>query len=542
MKIAVVGASGNVGTAVLRALHRDAEVTELVGISRRVPPQVEPYTDVEWHSIDVTAENAPERLADAFAGADAVIHLAWLIYPNHDRELIRRINVAGTEAVLDAVERADVRRVVVASSVGAYSVDAARQEVSGPEDTPPLRAEDFPARGVEGSHYSEDKGKVEELLEQFTAAHPDISVARLRPGLIFQDDAASEVQRFFLGASLPVELLDKGSLPVLPLPKKMVTQGVHADDVAQAYLLAAKNPAATGPFNICADDILHPQDFADILSNGRFIEVPPQVARAGMASAHKSGVLPADPGWLDMGLGVPLMDNARAKSELGWQPATSAKDALASFTRAMIEGAGHPSPSLWALDDSERFVPALGLPMDDAVAALTSGPRTEAGSDDNIERELVSTYLANHLAAQRGTVERADQMTLNYQDTPVFKEIGEVAQAERTDRAFLERVIKQLGLETKPTQSAAAWAGEKLGRFKPNGRAVSSSPLALLVESEALYAAAAAKHSLWRTLFLQADNLVLNADACHALAKSAQKQLEATEAIHAYAAQTAFAD
>ena len=45
MKIAVVGASGNVGTAVLRALHRDAEVTELVGISRRVPPQVEPYTD-----------------------------------------------------------------------------------------------------------------------------------------------------------------------------------------------------------------------------------------------------------------------------------------------------------------------------------------------------------------------------------------------------------------------------------------------------------------------------------------------------------------
>ena len=114
--------------------------------------------------------------------------------------------------------------------------------------------------------------------------------------------------------------------------------------------------------------------------------------------------------------------------------------------------------------------------------------------------------------------------------------------AERTDRAFLERVIKQLGLETKPTQSAAAWAGEKLGRFKPNGRVVSSSPLALLVESEALYAAATAKHSLWRTLFLQADNLGLNAEACHALAEGAQKQLEATEAIHAYAAQTAFAD
>lgn len=539
MKIAVVGASGNVGTAILRALHKDPAVTDIVGISRRMPSSaVEPYAGVEWHSIDVTAKDAPQQLADAFSGADAVIHLAWLIYPNHDRELIRRINVDGTRAALKAADRAGIKRVVVASSIGAYSVDEARQEVDGPDDTPPLRKEDFPARGIEGSHYSEDKGKVEEILEEFTAEHPDISMAWLRPGLIFQDDAASEVQRFFLGESMPVELLDKGSLPVLPLPKKMVTQGVHADDVAQAYLLAAKKPEATGAFNICADDVLHPQDFADVLSNGRFVELPAKIARAGMASAHKVGVLPADPGWLDMGLSVPLMDNSRAKELLGWQPTMRAKDALASFTRAMIDGDGHPSPSLWAENDSQRWVDAVQLPLDEAAHHIANGSGTTA----NFDRELVTTYLANHLAALRGIVERADMMTINYQDTPVFGRIGDVAQAERTDRALLNRLIEEMGLDKKPSQSAAAWAGEKLGRFKPNGRVVQGSSLALLVESEALYAAAAAKHALWQTLTIHADTLGLNGDACSVLADATQRELGTIEAIHTYAARTGFAD
>ena len=538
MRIAITGASGNVGTAVLRALQNDPNVTELVGISRRVPPaDQEPYSGVEWHSIDVgaapdAAETVP-ALARAFANADSVIHLAWIIYPNRDREMLRRVNVEGTRRVLQACADAGVKHVVVASSIGAYSADDARTEVAGPAETPPLRGEDFPARGIEGSHYSEDKGAVEELLDAFESTHPGITSARLRPGLIFQADAASDIQRFFLGSAVPVHLLAKTKAPVLPLPRGLRAQAVHADDIAQAYRLAATT-GASGAFNICADDVLYPQDFADLLGAGRFLEVPPVVARAAVSVAHRSGALPMDGGWIDMAMGVPLMDTSRATNELGWAPTRSAKDAMRELIDAMVSGGGHNSPSLWAEDDAEATLPHLGMSVSAAVNAATTGPVSPL-----IDTKLLEDYLGNHLTGARGAVERLDMMTLNYQDTPVFAQIARVARDIRADRNFLEQLIRQLGLNPKPLQGAVAWAGEMAGRLKPNGRVAKRSPLALLLESEILRSAVIGKIGGWETLRDNAADLGLEPGIFDGLIDASHKQLELITEIHDHAVRTA---
>ena len=129
MRIVVVGATGNVGTAVLRRLHL-ADVDQLVGVARRVPDSShEPYSEVQWHSIDVGADGAEAELQAAFEGADAVIHLAWALQPNRDEPTMRRVNVGGTARVLAAVSAAGVGQVVVASSVGAYSFGPKRSRV-----------------------------------------------------------------------------------------------------------------------------------------------------------------------------------------------------------------------------------------------------------------------------------------------------------------------------------------------------------------------------------------------------------------------------
>ena len=128
MKVVIVGATGNHGTAVLRALHDTPEVTEIVGVARRLPEEHPPYEGVEWHSIDIAAasteDDAVASLAEVFAGADAVVHLAWMIQPNDRRELLRRVNVEGTERVTRAVARAGVGHLVVASSSTAASSSA----------------------------------------------------------------------------------------------------------------------------------------------------------------------------------------------------------------------------------------------------------------------------------------------------------------------------------------------------------------------------------------------------------------------------------
>ena len=121
MKIAITGATGNVGRALLRRLQADPAVSSIVGVSRHGPQCAgAPYAGVEWHRIDVADPGSGAALESAFQRVDAVIHLVWAIRPNRNRALLRATNVEGSRRVVEAAARAGVRRLVVASSVGAY--------------------------------------------------------------------------------------------------------------------------------------------------------------------------------------------------------------------------------------------------------------------------------------------------------------------------------------------------------------------------------------------------------------------------------------
>src|SRR3954452_6633838 len=100
MRIVVVGATGNVGTSVLRALARDEQVEEIVGVARRAPRL--PAAKTEWRTADISRD----ALTGIFRGADAVIHLAWLIQPSRDEATLRATNVEGSRRVFDAVAAA----------------------------------------------------------------------------------------------------------------------------------------------------------------------------------------------------------------------------------------------------------------------------------------------------------------------------------------------------------------------------------------------------------------------------------------------------
>src|ERR1700710_1420135 len=114
MRIVVTGASGNVGAGVLGALAADPDVDEVIGLARRVPEIAMAKTS--WRQADVTSSD----LVPLFSGADAVIHLAWLIQPSRHESLTWQVNVEGSARVFEAVAKAEVPALVYASSVGAY--------------------------------------------------------------------------------------------------------------------------------------------------------------------------------------------------------------------------------------------------------------------------------------------------------------------------------------------------------------------------------------------------------------------------------------
>jgi nucleoside-diphosphate-sugar epimerase len=326
VKVVVTGATGNVGTSVVEALAGDERVTEIVGISRRAPAWRPPRT--RWVQLDV----ARDDLEPVFDGADAVIHLAWLIQPSRDAAELERVNVTGSQRVFEAAARAGVGALVHASSIGVYS--------PGPKD----RAvdESHPRDGVPSLFYARHKAAAERMLDLY---EDRLRVVRLRPGLIFKREAGPEIRRLFAGPFLPARVL--GRLPLLPVPRGLVVQCVHTADVAQAYRLAALSPDARGAYNIAADPVLGPEELGTVLG-ARPVMVPARPVRVLADVTYRARLHPVPPGWLDMGLAVPTMSTARAREQLGWVPRHSAYDAVRELLAGMAQPAGAPTPPLEA--------------------------------------------------------------------------------------------------------------------------------------------------------------------------------------------------
>jgi UDP-glucose 4-epimerase len=141
MRVVIVGASGNVGTSLVRALASDQQITSVLGLASRLPAWQADKT--EWATANITTDD----LASRFRGADAVVHLAWLFQPTHDPVRTWRTNVLGSIRVFEAVAEAEVPALVYASSVGAYS--------PGPKD----RAvdESWPTDGWPAAGYCREK-------------------------------------------------------------------------------------------------------------------------------------------------------------------------------------------------------------------------------------------------------------------------------------------------------------------------------------------------------------------------------------------------
>ncbi|GAB3281454.1 NAD-dependent epimerase/dehydratase family protein [Sinomonas notoginsengisoli] len=329
MRIAIVGATGNVGTALLRKLAAEGG-HELVGVARRAPDAgAEPYRSaVAWHPVDIGSPDAVAVLRGAFEGCDAVVHLAWVIQPNHRQDELHRINVEGSWQVFEAAAQAGVQQLVYASSVGAYS--------PGPKDE--RVDESWPTGGLHTSHYSRQKAAVERILDRFEADHPDMTVARLRPGLIFQSGQASEVGRYFLGRFIPQQVAGT-RVPVLPMPPTMIFQAVHAEDAADAYAKAL-TARAQGPFNIAAEPVLDPETFPPVLGAKRSVPLPVSVLRSLVWLSWKLRVQRTDPGWIDMAVQVPVMDTGRARLELGWEPRRTSQEAVTAVLGGMQEASG----------------------------------------------------------------------------------------------------------------------------------------------------------------------------------------------------------
>jgi nucleoside-diphosphate-sugar epimerase len=331
MRIVITGASGNVGTALLRALPAEHDV---VGVVRRPPSAQGVYERVDWRALDLTDPDATATLRTVFDGADVVVHLAWGFQPTRDIEYLNRLGVGGTSAVLQAADASGVGQLIHMSSVGTYAAGRYGERVD----------ESWPTTGISTSPYSRDKSAAESILDEYEERRGSaaIQIARMRPGFILQRAAASGLMRYGLPGYVPMQLVPW--LPLLPLDRKLCIPLIHADDVAAAFVLAAEQ-RATGPFNLAGEPPMGRDDVAAVLG-ARPVHVPSGVLGALVDLTWRARVQHIDRGWLDLAFSVPLLDCSRARTELGWAPKWTAPEALADLLEGVARQDHTNSPPL----------------------------------------------------------------------------------------------------------------------------------------------------------------------------------------------------
>src|SRR4051795_6655790 len=253
--VAVTGPTGTFGYGLMPLLQADDRIARIVGIARRpFDPASEGWTKMEYRQGDV---REPATLEDAFAGADVVVHLAFMITGNAARETIRAINVDGTVNAFRAAAAAGARRFVYASSVAAYGFH---------RDNPVGMDEDWPVRPADHLFYAQEKAEIESLLREEAAAHPDVDLYLLRPPIVLGPHTLG-AKEVLPGPLAPVGrrlggLLGRMPVPLPVLAPDLPVQFIHEDDVGRAFLLCIVAAGPPGAYNIAGDGVVSGAELA----------------------------------------------------------------------------------------------------------------------------------------------------------------------------------------------------------------------------------------------------------------------------------------
>ena len=323
LTVAVTGPTGTFGHGLVPLLQADKRIARIVGVARR---PFDPASE-GWHKMDYRQGDVRDAdgLADVFAGADVVVHLAFMITGAASRQKIRAINVQGTLNAFDAAARAGVARFVYASSVAAYGFH---------RDNPVGMTEEWPARPARRLFYAQEKAELEQLLNERNQQHSDIDLYMVRPPIVLGPHA--------MGAKtvVPAPLDSAGQaargllqrLPIrVPLPAPDVPmQLIHEDDVGQALRQCVVAAGPPGVYNIAGEGTVSAQDVV------RELGMTPVPVPSGpvMTGARALARIPLPSGappvleWIEAISHPAIMDTAQARTELGWKPRFSGIEAL----------------------------------------------------------------------------------------------------------------------------------------------------------------------------------------------------------------------
>jgi UDP-glucose 4-epimerase len=289
LKGVVTGAAGFLGSHVADVLAERGSTITVVDLADN--PK---HRTVRADLLD------PAQLADAFAGADFVCHLAAVgdVYLAGEKPwLAAQVNATGTANVCEAALTAGVPRVIYASTWEVYGTPRYQ-----PIDERHPCEPDHP--------YNITKLAGERLALAYGHLRKDLTVSALRLGTAFGTRMRpNSVFSLFIDKALhgePITIQGSG---------EQGRQFTHARDVGRAFVAAVEKAANGSVYNTVSDEFVTIKRLAELVA----AEIPTKIV---YTEARQADVPTA------------IVSNELIKRDLGWKPEVPFADGLAEIVAA----------------------------------------------------------------------------------------------------------------------------------------------------------------------------------------------------------------
>ncbi|GBD10400.1 UDP-glucose 4-epimerase [bacterium HR23] len=308
-RIAVTGAGGYIGRHLVSALVRQEWVETVLAVDVRPLPPMPPKVIPLQHDV-AEAPLWPLEGALRSFGIQAIVPLAFVMRPGRDRSAVRRINVGGLEATLQACAQAGVWHVLYLSSSTVYGAH--------PDNPFPL-TEEAPLRPNPGFQYAEDKVSAEGVLARWIQEHPHARTTVLRGCPVMGPGADNFVARALTKPILPAYL---GHDPPM--------QFLHMEDQVSILLHLLQEPI-TGTFNLAGEGTV-PWSALARMAGRPLVRLPAVLLEAVTEATWRLRLQSNSP---RVGLAFIrwsfVVSTRRLEQATGWRPRYTAQQALASF-------------------------------------------------------------------------------------------------------------------------------------------------------------------------------------------------------------------
>lgn len=307
-RVFVTGGNGFLGHSVVRGLAAAEDQVELVvSGDLRHPEGARRVEGVDYVIADVTDPSSVSGPIGEHR-IDTVVHLASIVNPGKDTTTEQEfaVDVTGSKNVFEACLAHGVRRVVVSSSGAAYGYHA---------DSPAWLTEEDPVRGTDTFPYSLHKRLVEEQLAALRESNPELEQVVLRIGTILGETVDNQITGLFR-AKRPLKIRGSESPFVF----------IWDQDVVGVILQAVLGEK-TGIFNVAGDGAMTIEEIAAELGK-KTLPVPVGILKAGLWIGHFLDLTPHGPAQTDFLAYRPVLDNRRLKSEFGYTPKFTTREAF----------------------------------------------------------------------------------------------------------------------------------------------------------------------------------------------------------------------